>query len=150
MKITLAFQHTDPKDETFLGKIMSFLIKKWTKSKYFHVECIIDDIWVSMKPGTTLEFNKLKELNSLYDYVDINIDGRKNHKVLNFLHSKQGEKYDWFGIVFSQIIDINLDDRDKWYCSELITQVLRLYEYKKFKDLKDNLLSPEEVYQLLK
>jgi len=145
MNITLAFKKYDIKP-SFSDKLLDKAIKSWTKSPYFHCEIIINDDWISSSPEAGSVYrNKLKELKSNYDYITIEVDGRKNKKVQKFIDSQLGKKYDYFGIFFSQIIDVELDNKNKWFCSEIVAYILKMYGVNL--EEKSNQYSPGKLYK---
>ena len=127
MEVTVAFKKYDihPK---FIGKLINSAIKWRTRSKYYHCEIIINNEWISSNPEVGAVYrNKLKSLKANYDYITISVDGRRDKKVQNFIDAQIGKKYDWVGILFSQAIDIHVDDKNEWFCSEIVSYILKLY-----------------------
>jgi hypothetical protein len=68
---------------------------------------IIENNWVSSSPrfgGVTIK--PLKDLdNENWDYITIDVDGRKKKKVIKFIEDNKNTKYDWFGLFFGTAID---------------------------------------------
>ncbi len=144
MIVTLAFKKES--SGSLPDKIKNKLIKMWTSSEYFHVEIIIKDRWISSSPSVGAVYeNQLHERSTKYDYVDVNVNGRKLRTVQKFIQSQIGKKYDWPGIFFSQVINFDLDSRDKWFCSEIVAQILQIFGL----DLSRpaNEYSPGELYR---
>ena len=114
------------------GKIQDKFVRVWTKSKFSHCELIINDISYSSSPRDHGVRKKLIDYDrqnwlifNLKDTFDINI-------ALQFLNEKLGKKYDDLGIIFSQVFNLDKQDKNKYFCSELIAECLK----KAFKDLK--------------
>jgi len=127
MIITLAFKKSATNPSLF-EKIQIKSIQYWTKSPYYHVEMIIKDFWVSSNPDVGgVKIHPLKELSKNYDYIDINVDGRKLKSILKFINKQKGKKYDWVGIIFSQVIKADIEEKDKWFCSEIVAKILKLF-----------------------
>ena len=61
IKLKLAFRKVT-KDSSFIGN----LICKWTESKYYHIEMIIDDLWISSNAPHGVSINNLKEIKRDY------------------------------------------------------------------------------------
>ena len=80
---------------------------------------------------------------------DINI-------ALAFLNSKLGQKYDHKGIVLSQVFNLDSHDKKKYFCSELISECLKIaFTDKEKQDYFFSLenyqnYSPERLYEYLK
>jgi hypothetical protein len=41
-----------------------------------------------------------------------------------------GKKYDWLGIFLHEFLPLNVDDNDKWWCSEICAFLLKQRDYK--------------------
>ena len=127
MIITLALKKTS--NDGFVGKTIEKLIKWWTRSPYFHIEMIIKGKWISTNPTDgAVYIRELQDLKTNYDYIDIEIDGKKVKKAMVFLESQVGKKYDYLGLFFSTVIKFNLDNKQKWFCSELIAETLKIFD----------------------
>jgi len=147
MKITIALKKQSK--EELLGKLVDAAIKWWTKSKYFHVEMIINNKWISSNPGVgSVYIRDLAPLKENYDYFEIEVDGRKEKKVMRFLESQVSKKYDYWGLIFSTIFTLNIEDRNKWFCSELVSEALKNFGIKLPKNANE--MTPEDIYQLIK
>lgn len=146
MELTIAFQK-EVKTKTFTSLSQTKAIQLWTKSKYFHVEMFINNHWYSCSPDKNGVFEKtLHELQDNYDYITINIDGRKYKKFLKFVKEQEGAGYDWLGIFLTQFINAKIEDREKWFCSEFIAAVLILFGI--LDDSKDPAsYSPQDIYK---
>ena len=133
------------------GKILDRLIRKWTKSKYSHVELIINNISYSASPrdgGVRKKIIKYEAENwlifDLKNIFDINI-------ALKFLNQNLGQKYDLRGIIFSQVFNLELHNKNKYFCSELIIEALKKsIDDDKFVILENySYFSPERLYNYL-
>ena len=146
MLITLAFKKHSKK-----FSILENLIKIWTNCKYFHVEIIIKDKWISSNSesgGVTIK--TLKPLKNNYDYFTLSVDGRKLKKVMQFIENEKNSKYDWCGIFCTQFINLNKQNRNKWFCSEIVSEILKKFEVKEFKDIKPSEMSPADIFKMIK
>lgn len=150
MKVTLAFQKAD------YGKLKpnkyEQLIKWWTKSDYYHVELIIDDMWISSLDYRGFRMSKLRPLNDLYDYhsMDVTVTDIQYSNLIDWLNSQVDKKYDWYGLVMSQVLKIGLDHTDKWICSEVVTKILQLMLVKEVYDLVPIMTSPGDLARVFK
>ena len=133
------------------GKILDRLIRKWTKSKYSHVELIINNISYSASPRDGWVRKKIIEYEAenwlifdLKNIFDINI-------ALKFLNQNLGQKYDLRGIIFSQVFNLELHNKNKYFCSELIIEALKKsIDDDKFVILENySYFSPERLYNYL-
>lgn len=131
------------------------IIKFWTKSKYSHVELIIDGIWVTSSPGeggvvkrypsTIPDFN-------INDYDIYTLDCKYyNEDILHkYIYLQLNCKYDWKGIIFSQFFTLGYNESNKWFCSELVTKLLQILLIEDILDLQPNKVSPGKLYNCLK
>ena len=138
INIKLAFKKVDT--NSFYSKVIS----KWTKSKYTHVEVIIEDKWISSDTDTGVRIRELLPLTDKYDYVDMTIPVLlENHNFIMELIINQDIKgYDYYGIIFAQFLPFRYESRDKWYCPELVTKILQMYNVKEVIDLYPQITSP--------
>ena len=147
MKVTLAFY----KDS---GNIYDKLIRLWTKSKYSHVEIIIGQTWYSSNirlGGVTTQ--PLRPLNDSWDYVDVNVDGRRLTKVLRFIESQQGTKYDIIGAIIGAGLNIDIHEKNKWFCSELVAEIMLQFNEPTIMTKLDEdtfNLTPKNLYNIYK
>lgn len=147
MKVTIALKKQS--GDGLFGKVVEKAIKWWTKSEYFHVEMIIKDKWVSSSPEAgAVYIHDLEPLNKNYDYFDVEIDGRKLPHAWAFLELQKDKKYDYWGLFFSTVVKMNLEDKQKWFCSELVSEALSRLGIEIPKP--SNQMTPEDVYQLVK
>lgn len=140
------------------------LVRRWTKSKYSHAELILPDgrTWISISPFLSSRVAaRIKysiEDAKDWDYLSFELSDRdpvrkyQLDQLYKFIEMTQGCKYDWVGMIMSQICPFLVKRRNKWYCSEWIAHAmvnsrivmwddLRLY------DTPD--LSPGRLYTLL-
>lgn len=148
MHVTLAFYKGK-------GNLIDKIIRFWTKSKYSHVEIIINDTWVSSNPKNGVTINALKPLTNKWDYIDVKVP--KNEKylqtVLKFIELQKGKKYDLIGAIFGAGLNIDFEGKNKWFCSELVTAILLLFREKYILQcLKEDIfnVSPKELYDIYK
>lgn len=146
MTAKLAFKHIPNKG--FFSNLISKVIKYKTKSPYFHVELVLDDVWISAAPGEKVHINKLQELDKKYAYVDVKIDGRRLKKVKKFAQEQEGKDYDMLGLIFSQALHKDINNNNKWFCSELVSELLKVAGYDKLLVRGSNLYSPADLYNI--
>ena len=110
-------------------KLMIKAVQLWTRSKYFHTEIIIGDrrITSHTEHGVIVT----KNLNNEYSHAHADIkktlvDTDKINYAIKFAERQVGKGYDWKGIFFSQVIPMDIDNKDKWFCNEISGQVLKM------------------------
>lgn len=149
VKITLCFHSKVPDDATTINKLLARGIQWITRSKYFHVEFIYNDIWYSMEQAGSVK-RRLTSLSNKYTYIDISRDlTEEQYKIfLKFINIDY--EYDYTGILLSQILGLGLDNKDKWFCSEFCTQALKILVVEEVIFLQPAKISPKDLYVLFK
>jgi ribosomal protein S17E len=149
MKIVVAFEKKLSDNKA--TRIKQSLIKKWTKSEYFHVEIIIDGYWYSADTKRGLIKRKLKPLKDSYDYLTVFPSTCQENKRLaaEFIDSQVGKKYDWAAIYLTQLLKIGIENKDRWFCSEIVAKVLQILQIREFVNTKPSLMSPQDVFYSL-
>lgn len=131
-------------------KIIHALIRWWTKSIYSHVQICVGDVWYSAEPGGVVKFDKPKRPFA-YDELDIALDVTDENlsKTVAFLEEQVGKGYDFTGIMLSQILPLEVDNRSRWFCSELTTKALKLLGDPLVAGIKkSNSMSPGDLARL--
>lgn len=121
------------------------LVKKWTRSKYSHVELLLPNGNMcgsvpNIGVRTTKEWNE-KE----YDFYDIEIDQHQLKTIEDFCVNENGCKYDWTGIFLTQFVSLNRESEDKWFCSEFVISILTKIKIFPETGLKSSRFSPDDV-----
>lgn len=141
--ITLAFKKIR-KDIPISQNVYSRLIGWKTKSNYSHVEVIINNNWISSVETKGVHVKPLKPLKDEYEYVSLTVEVTEQQHLDNmtWIYKQDKKPYDTYGIVFTQILPLRFESRDKWYCSELTTKILQLYSVQEVIDLYPQTTSP--------
>ena len=158
MKIKIAFYKGK-------GDWKNRIIRWWTKSQYSHAELVLPNeiTWISISPLLTgkVSARSIYDVKNLqdWDFLSFELSWREpvrdyQLKQLNsFIKETNGAKYDWTGMIFSQILPYLIKHRDKWYCSEWIAHALVKARIVMWNDLyiyKTPNLSPGKLYDVLK
>lgn len=145
LEIKLAFRKVDKND------IADKLIGFWTKSKYCHVEIILEHLWISSNLEG-VHIKELKPLKDTYDYFDFDviITHEQYKNLMEWLYRQHGKSYDKLGIIMSQLLPFRLDSRDKWFCSELVCKILQLLHVEEVVDNYPFLTSPGDLAKTFK
>ena len=101
------------------------LIRLWTRSKYSHTELVIDDLWYSSSPRDgEVRIKYITPKPGHWDFIEIDVTKEQKENMLNFFNSQIGKKYDFKGIFLSQVLPFNIQDPEKWFCSEIDSKAL--------------------------
>jgi len=130
MNITVAFKK---KGSNWLDRLAGKLISVWTGSKYAHSEILIPDdygvLYMYSATAMTDGGGVLKKLAPSYsqekwDMIDVSLSMDELADMRSFLDEQVGKKYDWTGIVFSMVLNLNKHNPNRWFCSELCGEAL--------------------------
>lgn len=120
------------------GKLFDKLIRWWTNSRYSHCELIIGDMAYSADAWTNCVRAIPASGFNPNSWEKIPVTG-DTAKVISFVSSQLGKKYDWLGIL-GFIVPWKSGDKDKWYCSEICAAALGIGKRP---------ISPQELYEVL-
>ena len=149
-RIRIAFRQKSGKD-SIVNKIIRFL----TKSRFHHVELIINDTWISSS-NTSGGFRirplePIKQEDTRYIYYDlglIELTSEQDEIISRFMENQLDSEYDYSGIIFSQLFPFSKHSRTRWFCSEIVTKLLQLHLIEETLDLIPNEVSPGDLAKL--
>lgn len=145
----LAFKHATSSTK-LIDKLQANAVKIWTRSKYFHVELILNDMWISSDTDTGLSIKQLKPLkHDNWEYIElepVTITQYQYTTLMLFLKQRENSGYDWLGIFLSQFISINTHNKDKYFCSEIVAKILQMLYVTHYLDVIPNNMSPKDIY----
>jgi hypothetical protein len=104
-------------------------IRWWTKSKYSHVELILNngDLWISISPFLYSKVTTRIKVNwnlDDWDFLEFKITDVQMLSLKDFIAETTGDGYDWPGMLLSQVLPYIIKSRGKWYCSSWIAHAL--------------------------
>ena len=124
------------------GTIVDKLIRWWTKSKYSHVELVINTDWYSISPrDSEVRCKQIHAKEGNWDFVDLP-KTKDVEYVKKFYEQTKGAKYDWLGIFLSQLIPLGIQNRNRWFCSEWCAEALQI--------TNSNSYSPQDLFTTIK
>lgn len=98
------------------------LIRWRTQSKASHVEIIIDGYKYSSYPGVGVRkaiFN-----NTPGDWYLVDLPSVSPEQVLTFFEKTKGMAYDWLAVILGQSFYIDLQNSNRYFCSEWCAEAL--------------------------
>ena len=131
--------------------LLGYLIALRTLGKYSHCEMVLNDYVYYTNPGGA----RIKPFiyKNYMDIYEINLPFNIN-KFIEEFKKLQGKGYDYWAILLSQLIEINIEDKDRYFCSELcLILINKLTDDSltyKLKSIKANQFSPAKLYKYLK
>ncbi len=141
------------------------VVRWWTKSPYSHAELILPDdkTWISISPflSSRVAARVKYDLENPedWDFLIFPLNHREAVKkyqldqLYKFIDMTQGCKYDWAGMIASQISPFLIKRRDKWYCSEWIAHAMvnsRIIMWDDINVFDTPDLSPGKLYDVLR
>lgn len=149
-KIILAFEDKINNKLPLIDKIKLRTIQVWTKSPYFHVEIIADNKWAAAYTSG-LQVKDVHKFSNSYEYYSIEVDvcEEQEKRINEFLNSINGEPYDMTGLYWRQGFNIGRENKNAWFCSEIVNKILQLYLVKPFIRLESSTSSPGDIYNYI-
>lgn len=131
--------------------LVGFLISLRTFGKYSHCEFIYNDyVYLSNPGGVRIKPFVYKSNMDIYE-LDSNIN---IPTFLKEFEKIKGKGYDYWAIVLSQLLEIGIEHKDKYFCSEmcifLINKALDESLTYNLKTLKASAFSPVKLFKYLK
>lgn len=118
------------------------LISYWTFGPYSHCELVVNpktNLCYSCSPREGIvRYKEIDLYNGHWDCISTGQDFTSDFKKL--CDNELNKTYDWFGIIFSQILPFNKHRPNQWFCSELCAYLLGLRN--------PYIYDPNELYRL--
>ena len=142
--ITLAFYKG--RGSSWWIRLQDGLIRFATRSPYSHVELIVGRaehdreetcLSSSGRDGGVREKRIVLE-RAKWDLVDLTA---QPDEIGAFIRDRIGARYDYWGIVFSQILSLGRHDTSKWFCSEICAAALGMANAQR--------MSPQALYDMV-
>ncbi len=134
------------------GGLFGFLIKLWTRSRFNHVELEFSDgTRFSAYPKGGTQFKAPLTAFEQHQWVRVPLLIALDHEIdlRNWCHSELACRYDWAGILLTQIFPIGRHSKTKWFCSEVCAAALAP-AFATIGKLKPHRISPAKLYRLMK
>ena len=130
----LAFYKGPPTD--FIHKVSHHATCVWERSRYSHVELVIDGVCYSSSGrdhGVRKKVIKNLNTSGRWDVFDVLID---KEFALQFFKTQEGAGYDYLGVA-RFVLPFIPESQTRWYCSELVAAMM---------GATDDNLSPEDLF----
>ena len=136
------------RDNRITGKV----IRWWTTSQFDHVEIALgNENSIGAKPKGGVQIRPLSvEKDSKWCVCRPvgRLTNKQKNNILNFAHSQIGKKYDYLGIL-GFAIDRNIEDSNRWFCSEFVDKCFDVGEYTLVPRKNESQIPPELLFQSL-
>lgn len=136
MKVVFVKQHS----------IAAWAIRLFTWSRFHHCGAIFDNVVYEATAWHGVVATPLDEFydrykNAEFIFADVECD---DHKAFQFLKNQLGKKYDWLS-VFGIFFRAKVDDKNKWFCSELVAASSYI-----FREDRLSRITPEHLWMISK
>ena len=131
------------------GTWFDTVIRWWTRSPYSHCELVFSNgLWFSSSPrdGGT-RFKNIDADPDTWDFIEIPLSQVQEQTVYEFCLAEDGCRYDWIGILFTQVIPLSFYNPWWWFCSEVC--VAALQQVGMLADLIPHEINPKGLYLAL-
>ena len=132
------------------GNITDKTIAWWTKGPYSHVELVFSDgeCFTSSNRDGGVRFKVIPPSDN-WDVVTLPMDFNEA-EVKSYCNQFLGYKYDLLGCLGLAIGDPKLRDKKRWYCSEIVINVLNHFTDLKFPgQLSPNRFYDQTIYKMI-
>lgn len=130
--------------------LLGYLISIRTLGKYSHCEFILNDyVYLSNPGGVRIKpfaYKENMDIFELNEHIEIPI-------IMTEFNKLKGKGYDYQGIFLTQLIDLGIDHKEKYFCSELCIYLINkgldeslTYNLKAF---KPSAFSPSKLFKYL-
>ena len=136
------------------GLLRDRFIRRWTKSKYSHVELVIESKgwWLGIRPPDypVVRKNIMHICNDDdWDFIEIPVSKDEVDKIIQFYNKTSGMGYDWIGMILSHVSRFKVKHTKRWYCSEWVIYALEHAGIFSGMLYDKNRLPPSDIYKLL-
>ena len=137
------------KHRSGLKGLWDFLVRVWTRGTYSHVELIFsDNIWFSASlQDNGVRFKCIDYEKEKWDIIEIPSTKDEECICREYAKSKIGCKYDIIGIFFTQIWHIDVEDKNRYFCNEIVHATLQ--QMFLFKGVKPYSYNPNSFHKLV-
>lgn len=121
------------------GTLAEKVVRIWTKSLYAHCEFRRSDgLYHSNDRQRFISRSEHIEINpDEWEECSIELPSQIVKRVERRQLRKNGTKYDWSGIVFSQVFPLGMHNKERWFCSKSNADDLA-YAYRLMKRSKNH------------
>lgn len=103
----------------------SGFIEFWTWSDWSHVDVWTPDGWLGARSDGGVQIRAWNYCDFKKEEIRvIELDAPTEAKIMTWLDDQRGKKYDYLALLGMPIRD-DLDDRNRWFCSELIAAAFK-------------------------
>ena len=132
------------------GKFAGGVVKWWTDSIFDHVEiCMGDRKVVGARPSGGVQVRDISKFESekwCLARPAITLLDKDKDAIINFALSQVGKKYDFISLLGFPM-DRNIDNPNKWFCSEFVGKAFNVGNYPLIPRKSPNRIPPELIYQ---
>jgi uncharacterized protein YycO len=129
------------------AKIAISGIRLWTYSKYYHSELYVDGLRITSHTGKGVTISKDTDWDRIKKYAtikEIEVKDEIVKEAIEWVYTQENKPYDWKGIFLSQFLPLSVDDQEKWFCSEICSELLKKLGIENLKEVSKE-YNPKEL-----
>ena len=135
---------------TTSGSLISKVIRFRTWGKYSHVQIIVDvepklTVISADEEGVTYRDVREEEFQTYSILTCHSLTEEMRHDILDFCFQQIGKGYDFLGLA-DFLVNADLKDEDRWYCSELAFEAYRQIGVPLLRRIDHAFVNPMDLY----
>lgn len=140
---------------------MLVLTLRYRTGKAKDIKNLIASLWLNGYPHVDLSINDNNKITTYSSYMSTGVTklnywrtdseyfnqrflirNEEHKKIEEIYQQKKNDEYDYFGLITNFVFSKNIDSKKKWYCSEIISYMLKKALYW---DEIDGIISPNKL-----
>ena len=131
------------------GRVLDFLIKLKTNSKYSHTEIVFSDnlSFSSSHWDKCSRFKKIEYNKNDWDFLELEISKEKEQRIRSFCEKEKGKECKCFKVVIMHVLGLYKKSKNEWFCSQICSAALQNAHI--VEGITPYLVNPIDLYELL-
>lgn len=127
------------------GKFVDRLIRWWTDGKYSHCELVFPDgqYFSADAWQNKVRYEKVNANQENWDFAELDLTAKEELVVREWCDSQEGKKYDYLAILGCQVFRWDIQDKNRYFCSEMLVEALQ--QIGKLTNFKSCDIDPSEL-----
>jgi len=126
MEIKVAFY----KKQTSLYTKGIYYVQKLQRTErpdFVHVELVVDGVWhTSSSIDGGVRERRISGDSGNWEFITLNVSVDEVALLKLFFYSQRNCGYDYLGVFLTQLLPLDIQSRERWFCSEIVAEALML------------------------